>query len=61
MSTSLQTIAAEVHPAGGQFLLEEQTNIENSLIYAGNSKTNSFQNRRTEFKAKVNVSKEVWI
>jgi hypothetical protein len=49
-STSLQTLAAEAHPAG-QYLIEQAMNMEDSLIHwAVTQKTNSLQ-RRTEFGA----------
>jgi hypothetical protein len=53
-STSLQTtLAADTHPAEGQFLHEEQTLNRNR-----NSETNNFQNGRAEFYNKVNMSKK---
>jgi hypothetical protein len=51
-STSLKTtLAADAHLAEGQ-----QTSIkEKSEIPSRNSKTNNFQNGRTEFRTEVNV------
>jgi hypothetical protein len=48
MSASLQTtLAAEMHLAEEQFLLEQTLNVENSLIYkAGTRNTYSFQKRK---------------
>jgi hypothetical protein len=48
-------LAAELHIAERQFLLKEKTlNKEISLIYR--AKISSFQKRRTEFRAKVNLN-----
>jgi hypothetical protein len=56
----LQTaIAAEAHEAEGQILLEEQAQQRDvSDIPNSNSKNNSFQKRRTEFKTKINLNEE---
>jgi hypothetical protein len=52
---SLQTIlAADAHLAEGQFLHEVQTLNEPSR----KSKTSSFQNRRAEFRTKLNSNNE---
>jgi hypothetical protein len=56
-SSQKATFAAEARLAEGQFLTEEQAlNKATSLIYG--AMTNSFQNRRTEFRTKVNLNKE---
>jgi hypothetical protein len=58
---SLQTtLAADAHPAEGQFLLEEQTlNNAKSLIYRAGTRTpTNFQNRRADFETTVNLSKK---
>jgi hypothetical protein len=58
---SLQTVlAAEAHPAEGQFLIQQQTlNTEKlSNKPRRNSKINGIQNRKAEFRANVNLSKE---
>jgi hypothetical protein len=49
------TFAAGAHLADKQFLLEEQIlkKAEVSDVPSRKSKTNSFQRRRTEFRAKV--------
>jgi hypothetical protein len=56
-STSLQTaLALEALLSEGQLLHEEQISVEEkSDIPTRNSKTNKFQNRRTEFRTKVNL------
>jgi Tfp pilus assembly PilM family ATPase len=53
------TLAADAHLAEEQFLLEQQTlNNAVSNIPRRNSETNNFQNGKTEFKAKVDMSKK---
>jgi hypothetical protein len=51
------TLAAEAHLAEGQFLLEEQI-LNISAIPTRHSKTISLQNRRAEFRPKVNLNRE---
>jgi hypothetical protein len=59
MSTSLQTLAADAHPAEGQFSHDKQTlNRAKSDTPSRNSKTNNFQNRRREIRTKVNLNKK---
>jgi hypothetical protein len=59
-SASLQiSLAVEAHLAKGQFLLKcGQKQRKFSDEFRGNSKINSFQERRTEFRTKVNFNKE---
>jgi hypothetical protein len=62
-SASLYTTsAAEAHLSEGQFLLQELTlDKPVSDILNRNSKTNVFQNRKTEFRTKVNLKKKARI
>jgi hypothetical protein len=49
----------DAHLAEGQFLLEQILNKGQSLMYReGTRKSINFQNRRTEFRTKVNLNKE---
>jgi hypothetical protein len=59
-TSSLQVILAAVaYLTEGQTLLEEQTlDIENDSDIPNRILTNNFQNRRSEFRANVNLSEE---
>jgi hypothetical protein len=52
------TLAADAHLAEGRFILEEQTNLDKSVMSSRTSETNSFQNKSALFRTKLKLSKE---
>jgi hypothetical protein len=59
MPTSLRTtLAAGAHPAEGQYLHEEQTLNKTKSLLQRAGILRQFQNRRSEFKTKVNFNKK---
>jgi hypothetical protein len=59
VSKSLQTtLVAEEHLAEGQFLIAGQTYKESPWSASRDTKANSLQNRRTDFRTKVNLNKD---
>jgi hypothetical protein len=53
--TSLQTTLAAEARLAGQFLPQGCRKASDTNIQSRNLKTNSFQNRKAEFRAKVNL------
>jgi hypothetical protein len=59
VSKSLETIlVAEEHLVEGQFLIAGQTYKESLWSSSRDTKANSLQNRRADFRTKVNLNKD---